>query len=144
MVDILGFQLDFDSTYDDTYYAGSAGQSEARVRAAFLTLPGSACQLELLEFETPDAVSADMANHNLGALHCCFMVDDIHATREAMISQGRRVRRPSSRGDGRGQQGCLRDLLQGTRRAALRAVPGTADRCHGMTDGWFAWQPVTP
>ena len=88
MVDILGFQIDFDSTYDDTYYAGSAGQSEARVRAAFMTLPGSACQLELLEFETPDAVSADMANHNLGALHCCFMVDDIHDTHEAMIGQG--------------------------------------------------------
>ena len=88
MVDILGFRLDVQSTYDDTYYAGSAGRSEARVRAAFLTMPGSTCQLELLEFETPEATSADMANHNLGALHCCFMVDDIHATREAMISQG--------------------------------------------------------
>jgi len=88
MVDILGFQLDYRSTYDDAYYAGSAGEAEAQVQAAFLTFPGSTCQLELLQFMSPDERSADMANHNLGALHCCFMVDDIHTTHEAMMSRG--------------------------------------------------------
>jgi catechol 2,3-dioxygenase-like lactoylglutathione lyase family enzyme len=88
MVDILGFKLESRSSYDDTYYASSAGERQAQLRSAFLTFPGSSCQLELLEFRSPDATSADMANYNIGAMHCCFMVDDIHATREAMMAQG--------------------------------------------------------
>ena len=129
MVDTLGLRLDERGSYDDTYYAGSGGATEARVHAAFLTFPGSTCRLELLEFVTPQAEAADMANHNIGAVHGCFMVDDIHATREELMAQGRGIRGSSGRGDGRGQQGCLRDLLQGAGRASFRAVPGAADQC---------------
>lgn len=88
MVDILGFRLDARGTFDDAHYAGSASRRGVRLRAAFLTLPGATCQLELLELESRESTPADMANHNLGALHCCFMVDDIRATREAMIREG--------------------------------------------------------
>jgi catechol 2,3-dioxygenase-like lactoylglutathione lyase family enzyme len=88
MVEILGLELESRSSYDDAYYASSAGKPQALLRSAFLTFPGSSCQLELLEFRSPDAMSADMANFNIGAMHCCFMVDDIHATQEAMMAAG--------------------------------------------------------
>jgi catechol 2,3-dioxygenase-like lactoylglutathione lyase family enzyme len=88
MVDILGFKLESRSSYDDVYYASSAGEPHAELRSAFLTFPGSTCQLELLEFRSPAETAADMANFNIGAMHCCFMVDDIHATREVMMARG--------------------------------------------------------
>ncbi len=88
MVGVLGFGLDERMAYDDVYYAGSAGEAGARLQVAFLTFPGSAVGLELLEFAKPDAISADPANHNVGALHCCFMVDDIHSTCDEMTAAG--------------------------------------------------------
>lgn len=88
MMETLGFDLDHQSEFDDSYYASSAGGAGAMLQAAFLTFPGSTCRLELLELRTPDPTPTDMANYNFGALHCCFMVDDIHATREAMLAKG--------------------------------------------------------
>ena len=88
MTDVLGLRLNHRAAYDDRYYARPAGEASAPVEAAFLTFPGSTCGLELLEFVTPDTAAADPANHNPGALHCCFMVDDIHVTREDMMAVG--------------------------------------------------------
>ena len=55
-------------------------QPNARMKIAFLKLPHPGnLQMELMEYISPPGKRIDMRVYNVGAVHICFVVDDIDA-----------------------------------------------------------------
>ena len=65
---------------------------DTRLRYAFVELGNTI--IEFLEYERPTPREHDRRNCDVGAVHICFEVDDIHATYEAMLAKGVRFNGP--------------------------------------------------
>lgn len=61
----------------------------ARLKIAFLKLPHPGdLQLELMEYVSPPGQRVDLRVYNVGAVHMCFMVNDIDAACAVLRQRG--------------------------------------------------------
>ena len=58
----------------------------AELEYAFLA--GRNVILELIEYRTPKGRPYGLANNDVGAAHCCFVVDDLEATYAKLLAMG--------------------------------------------------------
>lgn len=58
----------------------------AELEYAFLA--GQNAVLELIEYKTPKGKPYALNNNDVGAAHCCFVVDDLDATYERLLGMG--------------------------------------------------------
>lgn len=90
--DVLGLEvlMVFERTEADI--GRVVGYPGARLRIAFLQVPGDTARIELLQYLTPEGVPQDSETYNPGAGHVCFRVSDIHALYERVAAAGLHVR----------------------------------------------------
>jgi len=58
----------------------------AELEYAFMA--GENAVLELIEYKTPKGKPFGLQNNDIGAAHCCFVVDDLDATYERLLAMG--------------------------------------------------------
>ena len=90
----LGLAVVAQEAADSAYARRIGGRADGRLRAAYLTVPGSDCLLEVLAFDTPAGPPADSTLNNPGSVHCCLLVDDIQADYRALSQYGARFAGP--------------------------------------------------
>lgn len=90
--DLLGLEVLSDWVSDAAYLAEITGYPGARLRLAFLRLPGTDARLELIQYLDPAGASHDLPTNVPGASHLCFDVPDIQAAHRALSSRGVRFR----------------------------------------------------
>jgi lactoylglutathione lyase len=73
---------------DSVYIRHNAGLADNTIRAATVLMPATQVCIELWEFRAPVGAPADVARHNVGSGHVCFLVDDIVATHAALSGRG--------------------------------------------------------
>jgi catechol 2,3-dioxygenase-like lactoylglutathione lyase family enzyme len=71
------------------------------VRAAFVQVDENT-QFELLQHNNPDRKPFGLRNCDVGAVHICFEVDDIHAVYEELKARGVHINREPALLDGTG------------------------------------------
>ncbi len=86
--DLLGLAVTADWETDASYLARITGFPGARLRIAFVTLPGDHIKLELIQYLEPVGIGGECPTNIPGAGHICFRVADIWATYEALRAQG--------------------------------------------------------
>ena len=70
------------------YLAAIVGYPDAHVRMAHLRVPGDDHVIELFEYVSPEGGRADVEPRNVGASHLCFLVTDLAALYEDLLSRG--------------------------------------------------------
>ena len=58
----------------------------AELEYAFMA--GENAILELIEYKTPEGKPYELRNNDVGAAHCCFIVDDLDETYERLLAMG--------------------------------------------------------
>lgn len=86
--DVLGCEVIATQEKHGGYLAAIVGYPDAHVRMAHLRPPGGDHVLELFEYLAPGGVRADVEPRNVGASHLCFLVDDLRAVYESLVTQG--------------------------------------------------------
>jgi len=85
--DVLGVETSFIHQAEEGEGLDSATQlKDCKLRYAFAELGNTS--IEFLEFENPRGRDHEMRNCDVGAVHICFEVDDIHATYESLEAAG--------------------------------------------------------
>jgi catechol 2,3-dioxygenase-like lactoylglutathione lyase family enzyme len=74
---------------------------DADVRAAFVKV-GDHMQFELLQYHAPTPEPYTLRNCDIGAVHICFEVDDIHAAHDELKAKGVHINSPPVPLDGTG------------------------------------------
>jgi catechol 2,3-dioxygenase-like lactoylglutathione lyase family enzyme len=92
--DLLGLELLSDWVSDASYLAEITGYPGARLRLAFLQLPGTTARLELIQYLEPAGGPREQPTHLAGAAHVCFDVPDIQAAYEELRAKGVRFKSP--------------------------------------------------
>lgn len=90
----LGLAVVARQTADSAYARQVGGRPDGRLRAAYLTVPGSDCLLEVLAFDVPAGPPADPTLNNPGSVHCCLLVNDIQADYRTLSQRGARFAGP--------------------------------------------------
>jgi lactoylglutathione lyase len=90
--DALGLEVLNDWVSDAGYLTEITGYPGARLRLAFLRLPGTAATLELIQYLEPVGASREQPTHVAGAAHLCFDVPDIKAAYEELRARGVRFK----------------------------------------------------
>ena len=86
--DILGLPVTADWETSADYLARITGFPGAKLRIAFVTLPGDQIKLELIQDLEPAGLAGVLPTNVPGAGHICFRVDDIWSTYESLRAQG--------------------------------------------------------
>jgi catechol 2,3-dioxygenase-like lactoylglutathione lyase family enzyme len=86
--DKLGLELITTQETDGGYVAAIVGYPGARVRKAYLRLPGDDHILELFEYLAPAGQHLNVESKNVGAPHVCFVVEDLHELHQHLIATG--------------------------------------------------------
>jgi len=85
--DVLGVEASFIEQAEEGEGLDRHSQLEGtRLRYAFASLGNTS--IEFLEFENPVGTDHDRRNCDVGAIHVCFEVEDIHATYEKLREAG--------------------------------------------------------
>ena len=87
-VGILGCELLWERTIENTYFRDIVGFPDCVVRAAHLGIPGSDHHIELFEYVVPRGEAADVRVNNPGSSHISFVVDDLEASYQELQSRG--------------------------------------------------------
>ena len=90
--DALGLEVLNDWVSDAPYLSEITGYPGARLRLAFLRLPGTEARLELIQYLDPAGAPREQPTNVPGAAHLCFDVPDIHAAYEELSARGVRFR----------------------------------------------------
>jgi lactoylglutathione lyase len=90
--DLLGLEVLHDWVSDAGYLAEITGYPGVRLRLAFLRLPGTSAQLELIQYLAPAGEPRAQPTHLAGAGHVCFDVPDIHAAYQELSARGVRFK----------------------------------------------------
>lgn len=97
--DVLGVEPDFVAHAEGPALEAATQLPGSKLRYAFVRLGNT--QLEFIDYEHPRGSDHDRRNCDIGAVHVCFEVDDIHATYESLVSKGVQVNgRPNLIEDG--------------------------------------------
>jgi catechol 2,3-dioxygenase-like lactoylglutathione lyase family enzyme len=87
--DALGLELLNDWVSDAGYLSEITGYPGARLRLAFLALPGTAARLELIQYLQPAGPPRAQQPRNVaGAAHLCFDVPDVQAAYAELRARG--------------------------------------------------------
>jgi catechol 2,3-dioxygenase-like lactoylglutathione lyase family enzyme len=70
------------------YLAAIVGYPDAHVKMAHLQPTGSSSRIELFEYCTPRSAPRDLEPRNVGNAHICFVVNDLAALYERLVSRG--------------------------------------------------------
>jgi catechol 2,3-dioxygenase-like lactoylglutathione lyase family enzyme len=91
--DVLGVETTFVHQAEEGPGLDAATQLPgSRLRYAFAELGNTA--LEFLDYERPEPREHDRRNCDVGAVHICFEVEDIHAMYESLLEHGVSVNGP--------------------------------------------------
>ena len=90
--DLLGLEvlMVFERTTEDI--GRIVGYPGARLRIAFLQVPGDSARLELLQYVAPEGTPLKPETNQPGAGHVCFEVDDVRALHERLVAAGTHAR----------------------------------------------------
>ena len=86
--DVLGCEVIATQEKEGGYLAAIVGYPDAHVRMAHLRVPGDDHVIELFEYVSPQGGRADVEPRNVGASHLCFLVTDLAALYEDLLSRG--------------------------------------------------------
>lgn len=86
--DLLGLDVLFVMERTDETIGAVVGYPGARIKIAFLAIPGSTTRLELLQYLEPTGSGGDGETYRPGAGHVCFSVDDIDALYRRLADAG--------------------------------------------------------
>jgi catechol 2,3-dioxygenase-like lactoylglutathione lyase family enzyme len=70
------------------YLGAIVGYPDASVRMAHLYDPAGRHVIELFEYRAPDLLPADLEPRRIGNAHLCFLVADLHAVYDRLVSAG--------------------------------------------------------
>jgi catechol 2,3-dioxygenase-like lactoylglutathione lyase family enzyme len=87
--DRLGMEVVVERDVQTGYMKDLMGFSPLHLRLVFLRLGDTL--LELIQYLNPKGTAVDTTKNNPGIAHICFLVDDIHAAYEHLVSEGVRV-----------------------------------------------------
>jgi catechol 2,3-dioxygenase-like lactoylglutathione lyase family enzyme len=93
-VGVLGCEILWQRVITNAYFSQIVGLSGCEVKAAHLRIPGSDHHLELFEYVRPAGSPLDVRTNNVGSSHISFVVDDLPAAYEELISIGVQFRSP--------------------------------------------------
>ncbi len=86
--DLLGLEVLADWVSETDYLKTITGFPDARMRLAFLRLPGTEVRLELIQYLAPSAPGPAAPTNSPGAAHLCFDVPDIQAAYRDLRAAG--------------------------------------------------------
>jgi lactoylglutathione lyase len=86
--DLLGMEVVFEQYSDHPYISQLVGFEDARLRVAYLRVPGDTHMLELIEYVQPQAPGSPLPANAVGGAHLCFYVADIHETHTRLRQAG--------------------------------------------------------
>jgi len=90
--DLLGLELMFTMVRDTLDIGDIVGYPGARIRIAFVRVPGDDVAVELLEYVEPRGSARDPETRHPGTGHVCFDVDDIQAHYDRLAAAGVQMR----------------------------------------------------
>lgn len=93
-VGLLGCQVLWRREITDKYFRDIVGFPDCVVKAAHLSIPGTAHTLELFEYVQPRGTSADVRTNNPGSSHIAFLVEDLSSAYEELKAKGVSFRSP--------------------------------------------------
>jgi catechol 2,3-dioxygenase-like lactoylglutathione lyase family enzyme len=93
--DILGFGVVSTRRIDAPYIFEMVGTQAAAITVAFLAIPGSDAQLELLDYEGADQKEHDASPTDPGIGHFCVLVDDLEELFGRLVAAGFAARSPA-------------------------------------------------
>jgi catechol 2,3-dioxygenase-like lactoylglutathione lyase family enzyme len=70
------------------YLAAIVGYPDADVKMAHLQPPGGGQRIELFQYRNPVSRPRDLEPRNVGNAHLCFVVDDVDALYQRVVSRG--------------------------------------------------------
>ena len=86
--DLLGLSVTADWKTSAAYLGRITAFPGAKLRIAFVTLPGDQIKLELIQYLEPAGLAVELRTNVPGAAHIGFLVADIWATYEALRARG--------------------------------------------------------
>ncbi|MFN8523033.1 MAG: VOC family protein [Chloroflexota bacterium] len=86
--DLLGLELQVMVDRDEASIGEIVGFPNAHLRIAYLTVPGQATRLEILQYIRPVGTPIAFQTCDPGTGHVCFAVDGIHAIAERLRAAG--------------------------------------------------------
>lgn len=86
--DLLGLEVVMEQEKRGGYLAKITGYRDAHVRMAQLAIEGQGHRLELFQYLTPGGELTPVEPRNVGMTHVCFLVEDLHAVYERLLSVG--------------------------------------------------------
>jgi catechol 2,3-dioxygenase-like lactoylglutathione lyase family enzyme len=86
--DLLGLEVFVVAERTDQTIGAIVGYPGARIKLAFLGVPGDSARVELLEYLEPRGESAGGETFRPGSGHVCFRVADIEALYQRIVEAG--------------------------------------------------------
>jgi catechol 2,3-dioxygenase-like lactoylglutathione lyase family enzyme len=86
--DLLGCEVLAQQEKEGGYLAAIVGHPRAHVRMAHLRVPRSEHVIELFEYVAPEGTRANVEPWDVRASHICFLVDDLPAFYDELVSKG--------------------------------------------------------
>lgn len=86
--DVLGLELRTQRRVTEPYVFECTGVQATALNLAFLGIPGSDAQVELLEYEGVEWVPAASRPSDPGNVHLCLIVDDLNSLHARLVEAG--------------------------------------------------------
>jgi len=86
--DVLGLPVQMSRRVTEPYVFEGTGVPASALTIAFLSVPGSDAQIELLEYEGVDRRPARSEPSDPGNAHLCLFVDDLEAMHARLVAAG--------------------------------------------------------
>ena len=90
--DVLGLEVRVTMVRDTPDIGEVVGYPGARIKIAFVAVPGDTAIVELLEYLEPRGAPRDPETRNPAAGHVCVDVENIHALYDRLVAAGAQVR----------------------------------------------------
>ena len=88
--EILGLEISFEVSIEDSEFSRGAGLADTKVAATFFAVPGSNTLIETFQYHNPPSrpLPPDSKANDMGYGHICFEVADIQQTYQALLEKG--------------------------------------------------------
>ncbi len=88
--EVLGLEISFEASFDESEFSRGAGLPGTRVTATFFSVPGSTTLVETFQYLNPPGrgIPSDSKANDMGFGHICFEVTDIQDTYQELLQKG--------------------------------------------------------